>query len=164
MSTKDMLMQPTVDASAPPPRARMQLAMYRGPGKAWAHKLLHWAICLFTWSRYSHIELVIDGICYSASNRDGGVRGKRIDLTSGNWDVFDLPDTFQVRRKHALAWFKKHDGENYDWLGIARLFFLLRWLPVRKKHHFCSKAVAAALQVPDPEDFPPDNLLEHLTA
>lgn len=141
----------------------MQLAMYKGPAKSVWQKLVHWVVCLCTWSPYSHVELVIDGKCYSASDRDGGVRGKVIDLASGHWDVAELASAYQQRKAQALAWFRDHDGENYDWLGVARLFLLLRWLPVRKKHHFCSKAIAAALGVPDPEDLSPHALLDNAT-
>lgn len=52
----------------------VQIAFYRGPPRRWLHKLSHWLICLFTLSRYSHCELVIDGVCWSSSARDGGVR------------------------------------------------------------------------------------------
>lgn len=141
----------------------MQLAMYKGPAKSVGQKLLHWCVCLFTWSPYSHVELVIDGRCFSASSRDGGVRGKEIDLGSGHWDVVDLPQRYQLRQAQAKAWFAAHDGQNYDWLGVARLFILLWWLPVRHGHHFCSKAIAAALGVPRPEEFSPQMLLEYLT-
>lgn len=145
-----------------PPGARMQLAMYKGPAKTVCQKLQHWAICLFTWSRYSHIELVIDGRCYSASDRDGGVRGKDIALDSGHWDVFELPMVYQRRKSQALEWFRAHDGENYDWIGVIRLCPLLGRLPVRPRHHFCSKAIAEALGVAHAEDFSPQHLLDYL--
>lgn len=93
----------------------MQLAAYKGPAPTLSGKLVHLAICGVdtvrqSWKhrrlvvvRHSHCELVIQGRCYSASDRDGGVRGK------------------------VLAWFRDHDGDNYDWVGIAR--FVLPFLP-----------------------------------
>ena len=60
----------------------MKVALYKGPAKDWRHKVAHWAVCVATRSPYSHCELVIDGVCWSASARDGGVRGKVIDLVS----------------------------------------------------------------------------------
>lgn len=147
-------MQPTVEP--------MKLALYAGPAKSIAQKLIHWAICLFTWSRYSHVELVIDGRCFSASNRDGGVRAKFIDLYSGRWDVIEIPERFQAKTWAAIAWFRRHDGENYDWIGCARLCPLLHWLPARSDHHFCSKAIAEALGLPNPDDYTPQRLLDYL--
>lgn len=59
----------------------MQLALYKAPG-AWYDKLVRVA--------YSHCELVIDGVCYSSSPRDNGVRSKAIDLHSGSWDLIEV--------------------------------------------------------------------------
>ena len=80
----------------------MQLALYKGPAPTIWSKVVNWAICGFdtvrqsvrgralVLVRHSHCELVIGGKCYSASDRDGGVRGKAIDLDSGHWDVFEI--------------------------------------------------------------------------
>lgn len=137
----------------------MALAMYKGPADDWLHKLSHWAVCVFTLSRYSHCELVIDGLCHSSSFRDGGVRVKKIDLTSGHWEVFPLPEV-PGREEHVRAWFARHQGEGYDWAGIAR--FVLPALLHRPKQWFCSEACAAALGIPGAADFDPQDLLDHL--
>ena len=50
----------------------MQIAFYKGPAKGLTNKLGRLLVCLGTLSRYSHCELVIQGVCYSASARDGG--------------------------------------------------------------------------------------------
>lgn len=117
----------------------MQIAFYKGPAQDWRHKLAHWAVCLFTRSNYSHCELVIDGICWSASARDGGVRRKVIDLKSGRWDVVPIHGD----RVGALAWFTAHEGEAYDWAGVFR--FALPWLPNSDTRWYCSEACAAAI-------------------
>lgn len=135
----------------------MQLAFYKGPPADLAHRIAHWCTCIFTLSRYSHVELVIDGVCYTSSARDGGVRAKRIDLESGHWDVVTLPADFRDEAK-ALAWFRSHLGQRYDWLGVFRFAPFLRWLPHRPRQWFCSEAVAAALGFPDPETWTPADL------
>jgi len=115
----------------------MQLAMYKGPAGTLQQKALHWLICALdsvrqsgkrrrlVLVRYSHCELVIAGVCYSSSNRDGGVRPKVIDLASGHWDVFHVDGDEAA----ALAWFRQHDGQNYDWYGVLRFCRPLRCLP-----------------------------------
>lgn len=122
---------------------RVALALYKGPPRNdWLHSLSHYAIRLWTWSRWSHAELVIDGTCYSSSSRDGGVRAKDIDLTTGRWDVLPL-HLDDDRLEDALAWFLTNAGDRYDWAGIAR--FVLPFLPHGRRRWFCFEAIAAAL-------------------
>ena len=127
----------------------MKLAFYKAPG-TWADK----AIRLFTGSAYSHVELVINGMCYSSSIQDSGVRCKGINIHSGNWDVVDIPGD----ERKALKWFADHDGQAYDWAGVFR--FLLPLLPNSANRWFCSEAVAAALGIKDPEAYTPQDLYE----
>lgn len=132
----------------------MQLAFYKGPAPELVHQISHLGTCLFTRSKYSHVELVIDGVCWSASSRDNGVRSKVIDFNSGKWDVI----TIAGDQAYAMEWFKEHRGEKYDWAGIFR--FLIKFLPHRKDEWFCSEAVAAALCFSSPENFSPAMLEE----
>lgn len=121
----------------------VQLALYKGPPRAdLLHTLSHYAIRLWTWSRWSHAELVVDGVCYSSSSRDGGVRAKTIDLTSGRWDVVqvDLPDE---QTAQALAWFLNNDGDKYDWAGIIR--FVIPFLPQSGRRWFCFESIGESL-------------------
>ena len=121
----------------------MQIALYKGPtGSSIRHFISHWAIRIWTWSKYSHAELVIDGICYSSSVRDGGVRAKRINLDSGKWDVFDVPAT-QEDMEYALAWFAENRGSAYDWLGIKR--FVVPFVRHDPDKWFCFEAVGDML-------------------
>ena len=132
----------------------MQIAFYKGPATGLVNKLGRLLVCLGTLSRYSHCELVIQGVCYSASARDGGVRGKVIDLASGHWDVVDVPGDEAV----ALAWFHAHMGEAYDWMGVLR--FALPFLRQRPRKWFCSEAVAEALGVAGSAGVSPGDLWE----
>lgn len=131
----------------------IQLAMYRGPARGFLHKLSHWGICLYTLSRWSHCEIVIDGVCYSSSARDGGIRAKAINLHDGKWDVFYLDG---VSKDDVLEWFNKNMGKPYDWFGVAR--FVLPFLRQRPDEWFCSEACAEAIGVRDGCGMSPDDL------
>lgn len=128
----------------------MKLAFYKGREDLY-DRLISW------WTRgpYSHVELVIgEGLCYSSSPRDGGVRAKFIDLLPERWDVVDLGDRYDDG--HAIDWFEDRIGARYDTLGI--LGFV--WGPTRedRSRYFCSEAVAAALKIKDPWRFDPNAL------
>ena len=128
----------------------MKIAFYKGRRKGprgWFDALVRW------WTRgpYSHCELVIDGLCWSSSARDGGVRGKAIVL-GANWDVFDVPGD----EAKALAWFQAHKGARYD---VAGLFgFVWRREYGDGQRWFCSEACAAALGYREPWRFDPNTL------
>jgi hypothetical protein len=130
----------------------LRLALYKGPAAGLLQTIGHLVVCVFTRSRYSHVELVIEGVCWSSSFRDGGVRAKRIDLQSGHWDVLPIAGDKQA----ALAWFRAHEGQGYDWAGVAR--FAFRWLPQGERQWFCSEACAAALGHTQPEAYAPSDL------
>lgn len=116
------------------------LAFYKGPPRNdWRHTISHYAIRLWTWSRYSHAELVIDGWCYSSSPRDGGVRRKSINLFTGRWDV--VPVT--IDEHLALQWYRKHLRQGYDWAGIWR--FVIPFLPQSEDRWFCFESIGAML-------------------
>lgn len=117
-----------------------QIAFYKGPPRnAFWHLLSHYAIRLWTWSKWSHAELVIDGLCLSSSVRDGGVRAKHIDLESGRWDVVSI----NIDEQAALNWFHQHDSDKYDWAGIWR--FVIPLLPHHPRRQFCFEAIGNAL-------------------
>lgn len=141
----------------------MYLAFYKGPPDELGKLLLHKAVCLRTFSSYSHVELVFSidlfgmGDCYSSSGRDGGVRRKQIDLTSGHWDVFDVSAIFDSHEQaYALAWFAARLGAKYDYFGL--LFFVLFVRTEDSRAYFCSEAVAAALQLREPWKVHPEGL------
>lgn len=123
------------------------LAMYKGPPtKDLVHQVSHKAITWWTESPWSHAELLLGDVCYSSSARDGGVRGKVIDLNSGRWDVFPLALN-KGELAYAYNWYIEHSEDEYDWAGAAR--FVLPWLPHHVDQFFCFEAVAAMLQLPE---------------
>jgi hypothetical protein len=135
--------------------------MYRGPAQGLRNALGHWAVRILTLSRYSHCELEIDGVCYSSSFRDGGVRAKVIeDLeTSGHWDLFPV----EIDEAQALRRFQADAGKHYSWVGMLRVCPLLRWLPRRDAtQRFCSDEVAWMAGLADPETYSPQDVLDAL--
>jgi len=135
----------------------MKIALYKGPPEDVAHSISHYSIRLWTFSKYSHAEIVVDGVCYSSSSRDGGVRSKVIDLESGRWDVFEISDDPELK-KRVLAWFAKHDGDPYDYRNIIR--FVLPFVGHNDKHWVCFESIGAALGIDKPHKLDADKLLQ----
>ena len=131
----------------------MKLAMYKGKGNFY-DKLIRFV----TLSSYSHCELVIDGLCYSSSPRDGGVRMKYIYLDD-NWYTFDLPTHYT--KEQALSWFVENAGKKYDWVGAITSIFPFQFHAGNK--YFCSEACANMLGLYDPKSYTPQQLLDYFS-
>lgn len=128
----------------------MKIAFYKGKKKIF-NRLVSW----WTKGPYSHVELVIYGnACFSSSMQDGGVRFKQIDLTDGNWDVFELPGDYSA--EDAYHWFANHLGAKYDLLGLVG--FVNRSENGEKDKYFCSEAVAEALGMHECWRYDPNTL------
>ena len=126
----------------------MKIALYKGK-KTITDKLISW------WDRgeYSHVELVFsDGLCASASPRDGGVRLKPIDLSPDKWDVFEI---HAFDEASARAWFESRAGSKYDFLGVFGFVFRAQQ---DKTKWFCSESVLAALGFKDTWRFTPNSV------
>ena len=136
----------------------VHLALYKGPPSGRLNKIGHYGIRLWTRSPWSHAELVIDGVAYSSSARDGGVRPKQIDFDSGRWDLVTLPLTAE-EVSYALLWFHQRDGWKYDYLNIGRFVFPI--LGHERNRVVCFEAVAAALGLPAAHKFDANDLFEY---
>jgi len=103
----------------------------------WKDKLIAW----YTGGSYSHVELIIGNMMYSASPRDGGVRKKQHIWDDRIWDYVEIKD---VEVSKIVAFFKMTKGQKYDWLGI--LGFVL---PTQDREHqwFCSEWVSNILKI-----------------
>lgn len=127
----------------------VQLALYKGQGQL-GNALIRW------WCKrqYSHCELIVDGWCYSSSMMDGGVRRKRIDLDSGNWDVIELPwaDAASILRYFFLT-----EHQRYGVFGLFKSQVLNRNKEF-KGSQFCSEWCARALGIPSGGTYSPDTL------
>ena len=138
----------------------LKLALYKGPPAGRVRKVTHWLTCKVTGDNYSHCELVIAGISYSASAIDGGIRAKQIQHDPTRWDFIDLPGTEQDAA-NALAWFAANMGAPYDWAGLWG--FVLPWRTENRKKFFCSEAVASALGIEKPWRVSPGDLSDLFT-
>jgi hypothetical protein len=136
---------------------RAAIAFYKGPPDTVAQWIGYWAIRIWTWSRWSHAELVLDGICWSSSARDGGVRGKAIDLANGRWAMVEL-DLSDYELVMARLWFKKHLGAKYDWLNIGR--WLAPFIPHGRQRFVCFEAIGNALGLAGAHRLDADDLYE----
>lgn len=114
------------------------LAFYKGEGDI-SDKLVR----LWTRSKYSHAELIIDGLWYSSSPREGKVRAKIMQPKKGNWDYIHFYCTKEQRDK-AKELFYENLNLKYDWLGI----FCSQFIPLgvdSDDRWFCSEICADAL-------------------
>ena len=127
------------------------LALYKGKGKI-GNAITRW----WTGSQYSHCELFVNGVCYSSSLMDGGVRAKVIDIHSGNWDLLPLE---RVDAGQVQDFFELTKGKAYDWLGLFRAQLFNRGKRDGSKY-FCSEWCAAAVGIPVPEMYSPRGLGE----
>lgn len=117
-----------------------------------AAKAIQW----WTDSIYSHCELEVNGVCYSSSAMDGGVRAKVIDLDPDKWDFVDLP---WADAEKILKYFEDTDHQFYGWAGLAMSQVLNRnW--TSGKHQFCSEWCASALGLPNGAIYNPGTLGE----
>lgn len=121
-------------------------------------------IRLFTHGKYSHCEVVMPNFekdgdllfeCYSASNRDGGVRLKLMPLPVERWDLIKV----NVNPALLRLYFKQTKGSRYDMLGAIGVV-----LPVGENKHkyFCSEWCAGAIGLANPHKYSPNSLYRKL--
>ena len=117
----------------------MKIAFYIASNGYWQDKVVA-ASCF---SKYSHCEIVFsDGMCGSASGRDGGVRLKNITLDD-HWDVYELLGKYD--ESAIRYWFDINDADTYDWLGAIGSVLHLDLTSEDKK--FCSYTCAIVLGI-----------------
>lgn len=129
----------------------VQLALYKGKGLLF-NKLVRW----WTSSPYSHCELVIDGLAYSSSLMDGGVRKKWIDFKPEHWDFVELP---WADADAVTDYFAATDADKYGVLGLIKSQLLNRNKEF-KGSQFCSEWCARALGIPSGGIYSPDTLVK----
>ena len=114
-------------------------------------------ICYITGSRFSHVELSTydsfnSHMCWSASNRDGGVRYVRIEVKD-NWEILDLP----VHKDP--NWFFQHRSKKYDYLGLIGTIIHLPFFSSKNKW-FCSEIIAEFIGLKDSWKYTPEDLYQ----
>lgn len=135
-----------------------QLALYKGPASGPLNIVGHQAIKLWTRKPWSHTELVINGVAYSSSARDGGVRSKVIDFTTGRWDLVDMPLTPE-EESYAKLWFYERRNWKYDYWNIGRFVFPV--INHDRDRVVCFESVASALRLPAAHKFDAGDLFEY---
>ena len=111
-------------------------------------------------SVFSHVELEINGACYSSSNRDKGVRSKVIDTSNAQkWLSFDLKKDIEVNR--CLLYFESVRGQKYDWLNIL-LTQLIKLDIQSDTKQICSEFVANCLGLENAHKYSPEALFYKL--
>lgn len=132
-------------------KEKIQLWFYKAEGNFY-DKLIR----LVNRTKYSHVELCIDGYCYSSSPRDGGVRRKHITF-SQHWDLIELEVT-EDHKQEMLNLFEREHSKAYDWLGAIKT--TIRFFPNHKDKFFCSEIIAQALGLPKPGKWTPEDLYQ----
>lgn len=127
----------------------VQLAIRKNDTRIGARAIQWW-----TRSIYSHCELVVDGVCYSSSIMDKGVRAKVIELEPAKWDVIDLP---RANAQQIVRYFKGTDSNTYGWFSLVASQLFNR-NQSDKTSQFCSEWCAAALGIPNPAMYSPGAL------
>lgn len=127
--------------------------------KLWFYKdkgtFLDRAIRFRTNSKYSHVELELDGLSYSASPLDGGVRIKRINFDESRWDCLEC----LVDEVHVKDLYNNTKDNGYDFIGVVFAQGLnIGW--ESKDKYFCSEWVAEALELSEPYTFSPGDLFK----
>lgn len=130
------------------------LASYKAKGGLWA-----WLVRWWTRSSYSHCELIVDGIWYTSSAPDGGVRMRAFEPTEGHWDFDELPWASEelVRKTYRAT-----VGRHYGWIDLIRSQVFNR--PGDGGGDFCSEWCAKALGLSTPQQYSPGTLAVYCRA
>lgn len=127
------------------------LALYIGKGRVGNALIRKW-----TQRQESHCELVVDGLSYSASVMDKGVRKKYINFDSENWYVVDVP---WATKEDVIKHYEKTKSNKYGWWGLitSQVFNRNR---DDSKADFCSEWCSRALGLPSPNSYSPGTLAD----
>ena len=122
------------------------------------------AIKFFTHGPYSHCEIAIPNpepslvfTCYTASNRDGGVRKKVMQLPPERWDLIEV----NIEPDKVRDFFAKTQGAKYDLIGALGVVLHIR---DSKTKYFCSEWCAECLGLNKPHKFSPNSLYKYLNS
>ena len=121
-------------------------------------------IKFFTHGPYSHCEIAIPNpepslvfTCYTASNRDGGVRKKVMQLPPERWDLIEV----NIEPDKVRDFFAKTQGAKYDLIGALGVVLHIR---DSKTKYFCSEWCAECLGLNKPHKFSPNSLYKYLNS
>jgi len=107
----------------------------------------------------SHVEIVVDNICYSSSNRDGGVRRKKFDFKPGRWEVFQI----ECKNEDDIVEFFSYTNKlRYDYKS-AVVNQLFKWeIDFENDKWYCSEWVITALKYSGEMPLDPNTTMKEL--
>lgn len=120
---------------------RLQIAFYKAKFGHWDDKLID---CYTGRGGYSHCELVINGRCFSASQREGKVRWANINLGE-RWKLVDI-SPHDIDTVKLTEFINRVNDADYDYWGIV----FSQMIPIgyhKEGQWFCSEVVAEALRL-----------------
>lgn len=122
----------------------MKLAFYVAKYGLKSGHFFDLAISLATWGPYSHTEIVFsDGLWFSSSPRDGGVRFKEIIPKEEHWH-YHFPGASHEQEHIVRQWCESQISLPYDWLGAVGT--VIPFVPHSNYRWFCSEICIAAFQ------------------
>lgn len=113
-------------------------------------------IAIWTWGKYSHVELMVETEGtnhypivqgFSASAWDNEVRLKVIDFNNGKWDIIE------TSREIDMEYIASVLDDPYDYLAIALCEFIPLELEA-KDRSYCSETVSCALGLEECQNDP----------
>jgi hypothetical protein len=134
----------------------VRVMFYKGFGKGTT--LADWLICVATVSRFSHVEIEIDGISYGSSPRSMRVQKSVNSYEPGRWKEVVIDESYHgIIREYNEELYSRVKGAKYDYVGAALSAFRACFRNSRKKY-FCSEYVAEALGLRSPCKYSPAGL------
>lgn len=128
-----------------PDDTRLFLAFHKGSGD-WLAKLMR----SIQKGPFPHCEFIImkDGLSYSSSAQDKGVRSKDIRLMNlhdeNKWDIFEM-NIKDYNLDEFYMFFNKADGYTYAYADIFLFHVLGLPIKLNKNKHICSGFVTTAV-------------------
>jgi hypothetical protein len=120
--------------------------------------LVDWLIGIFTLSKYSHVEIEVNGLSVSTSLRDGMTRAKNIDYLDAEWNTITINAEKELV-DNVIKTFKKYAGKKYDKLGALSSAF---GICIKNDKVFCSEFVGECLGIKEPCRFTPGSLYRYI--
>ena len=129
----------------------VSLALYVGKGK-----IGNWAIRKWTGRQESHCELVVDGLAYSSSIQDKGVRAKYIEWNPSHWRFIPIP---WASKEQVISHYEKTKDNKYAFFSLLTSQIFNRNVD-DDGADFCSEWCSRALGLPNPNTYSPGTLAD----
>jgi len=145
---------------------KIKIAFYKANGTIVDKLIRFW-----TRSKYSHCELIINGIWYTSISRKDdiskGITKRKLLPKEGHWDYIEIEGLDYNKVQDSIEFFNSQLNKKYDWLGI----FLSQFIPLKiqdKDKWFCSEIDSKMLKISgfnlslEPNQYSPGRLFEEI--